>query len=187
MSDEIKEIAAGPGSGRPPKEAYANADGSSPSPAAHVQPGGPKKKRGRPKKKPPEERPECTKFLQQFPHFIKVIYPSTNSPEKMGIFVFKKDETTVGIARFTQNDKGDVYWSCRKVPNKWGGIPKYIYDLIEIAAVNVKGVAQALTDILVPFGGEQQIVETYKENVKQADEKRTMNAMDDKLKNWGVV
>ena len=178
MSEETKEVGQpSPETSSPPIQP----DGLG---KADVPQGGLKKKPGRSKR---GRRPNCEYFLQQFPHFIKIIYPSTNSPDKMGIFVFKKDETTLGIARFTQNDKGDVYWSPRVIADKRGGPPHYVYDLIEIAAVNIEELSNAIGQMTKFFGGTKEIAATYRENVAKTDEKRTMSAMDLKLKDWGVV
>lgn len=132
-------------------------------------------------------RPKCEYFLRQFADAIKVIYPSTNSPDKMGILVFKKDPTTVGIARFTQNDKGETYWSPRVIPNAHTGKPLYIYDLIEVPAIMLDGMAGAMSDIKAFFGGTPQIKTTYKENVFRATEERKETAVKNKLKDFGVI
>jgi len=143
-----------------------------------------KPRRGRKRKGP---RPKCEYFLQGFKEIYKVIYPSTNSPDKMGICVFKKDGNTLGIARFTQNDKGDIYWSPRVVRNAGGGRPIYIYDLIEVPAIMIDNLSTALSNSVQFFGGEPKIKSDYVENVTRVTEERHERTLDDKIKNFGVL
>lgn len=131
--------------------------------------------RGRPKKEGGYKRPKCeTEFLKRFTDNFKIYYPSTDHVRaKYGIMVFKYDQKTIGIVRFTESLEGDIYWGKRFIKKTGGGV-MYCYDLIKISVQNATEVGSAVIEGMKRwFGGDAAAVEIIKPFVQKKEEDKT--------------
>ena len=159
---------AGPGLGQnSDTKDFAAAEGSIPSPAAHIQPDGPpRKKRGRPKRDKTKNPIPCESNLNKFKLQKRVYYPEEDKNKRpYGVLIYAGEAEQIGsffIARFKdENPDGTVTWDCRHEG------ARYHYDMIKVNKFVLDDFIKALEEIRAEwFGGPRKIQERLEE-VKQ--------------------
>jgi hypothetical protein len=131
-----------------------------------------KKKRGR-KKKSLAERPDCTRWIQQFPIFEKVPYP--NLPDGLGtfgLFVFRTTRPNeLAVVQYKEDKDRKPCWNFRYLKTAPPSA-RYHYDVVYFTKFQIDGLIAALGRLKETFGGEEGIAKSYHEIKEHAEERK---------------